>query len=304
MPTMKTQHPNAVSSERIAERMRRLCEYIAQNPERKLTLKALAARASMSPFHFQRSFKRIVGVTPKEYIEAERLRSLKTRLRGPVNVTQAIYDAGFGSASRVYERVDTRLGMTPRQYRRGGAGVEISYAGAGTALGRMLIGATDRGVCFLQFGDSEDKLRAALADEYPQAALMPMSASQRGDFDAWMRELARRIEGGAAGVELPLDVRGTAFQLKVWKALLEIPRGAVASYGEIARQVGEPRAVRAVANACASNRIAILIPCHRVIRGDGSLGGYRWGLARKRALIDRERAASAQSAAPSCLRTR
>jgi AraC family transcriptional regulator of adaptative response/methylated-DNA-[protein]-cysteine methyltransferase len=293
MRIMKTQSQNTDGSERIAERMRRLCDFIARNPEQKHTLKALAARAAMSPFHFQRSFKRIVGVTPKEYIEAERLRSLKARLRGTANVTQAIYDAGFGSASRVYERIDTRLGMTPKQYRRGGEGVEISYASADTALGRMMIGATDRGVCFVQFGDSDEALRKALAGEYPRAALMPMSADRRADFDEWMRELARRIEGGSAAVGLPLDIRGTAFQLKVWKALLEIPRGAVASYAEIARQVGEPRAVRAVANACASNRIAILIPCHRVIRGDGSLGGYRWGLARKRALIDRERAAGA-----------
>jgi AraC family transcriptional regulator, regulatory protein of adaptative response / methylated-DNA-[protein]-cysteine methyltransferase len=246
----------------------------------------------MSPFHFQRSFKRVVGVTPKEYIEAERLRSFKSGLRGAASVTQAIYDAGYGSASRVYERIDTRLGMTPKQYRTGGAGVEISYASAQTALGCVLIGATDRGVCFLQFGTSEEALRRILAGEYPNAGLEPMSQSQRGAFDDWMRELARRIEGHSTPRDLPLDIRGTAFQLKVWKALLRIPRGAVASYGEIARQVGEPRAVRAVANACAANRIAILVPCHRVIRGDGGLGGYRWGIARKRTLLDRERGVS------------
>ncbi len=286
---MKTRNTSSDTTGRLAQRMREVCDFITRDPARKHTLRALAARASMSPFHFQRSFKRIVGVTPKEFMDGERLRSLKSKLRGQANVTQAIYEAGFGSVSRVYERVDSRLGMTPKQYRAGGAGVEISHAGADSALGHMLIGATDRGICFLQFGESNAELVKALATEYPGATLKPMSAGQRGAFDAWMRELARRIEGDASGADLPLDVRGTSFQLKVWKALLRIPRGVVLSYSEVARSVGSPRAVRAVANACASNRIAILIPCHRVIRGDGTLGGYRWGLERKRALLDRER---------------
>jgi AraC family transcriptional regulator of adaptative response/methylated-DNA-[protein]-cysteine methyltransferase len=289
---MKAQQPKSDAAVRTRERIRRICEFIARHPTRKHTLKVLAAAAAMSPFHFQRSFKSVVGVTPKEYIEAERLRSLKLGLREAASVTQAIYAAGFGSASRVYERIDTRLGMTPRQYRTGGAGVGISYASARTALGCVLIGATDRGICFLQFGASEEALRRILAGEYPNAQLSPMPQSQLGAFDAWMREVTRRIEGDSAPPDLPLDISGTAFQLKVWKALLAIPRGAVASYGEIARQVGAPRAVRAVANACAANRIAVLVPCHRVIRGDGALGGYRWGVARKRTLLDRERAAS------------
>ncbi len=288
---MKTPEPRTGTADRIAERMRKVCEFIEREPTRKHTLKALAAHVAMSPFHFQRSFKRVVGVSPKEFMDGMRLRTLKSKLRADANVTAAIYDSGFGSASRVYERVDSRLGMTPKQYRAGGAGVEISYAAAATALGRMLIGATDRGICFLQFARTDEALRTSLAAEYPRATLKPMSAGQRDPFDAWMRELARRIEGESAGESLPLDVQGTAFQLKVWKTLLDIPRGAVASYAEIAREVGNPRAVRAVANACASNRIAVLIPCHRVIRGDGTLGGYRWGLERKRTLLDRERAA-------------
>ncbi|HZF17139.1 MAG TPA: methylated-DNA--[protein]-cysteine S-methyltransferase [Steroidobacteraceae bacterium] len=287
---MKNRQAIASTADRLAGRMRDVCDYIVRNRTRRHTLKALAARASMSPFHFQRSFKRIVGVTPREFIDGERLKDLKSKLRGQATVTQAIYDSGFGSASRVYERVDSRLGMTPREYRAGGAGVEISHAAADSALGRMLIGATDRGICFLQFGASDAVLLEALAAEYPRATLRAMPASQRDAFDTWMQELARRIEGDAAGANLPLDVRGTSFQLKVWKTLLGIPRGAVASYAEIARAVGNPRATRAVANACAANRIAILIPCHRVIRGDGTLGGYRWGVARKRALLDRERA--------------
>jgi AraC family transcriptional regulator of adaptative response/methylated-DNA-[protein]-cysteine methyltransferase len=289
MGAMKTICHKSRTRPRIAERIRRLCELIARDPTRRYTLQALAAEAAMSPFHLQRSFKRLVGVTPKEFIDSERLRTLKSRLRGAASVTEAIYDAGFGSASRVYERVDTRLGMTPKQYRAGGAGVDISYASGATTLGRVMIGATDRGICFLQFGNNDEELQRTLAREYPHARLTPMPPDQRGAFDDWMRVLAQRIEGEAPQVELPLDIRGSAFQMKVWKTLLTIPCGAVASYGELARRAGEPSAVRAVANACAANRIAILIPCHRVIRGDGGLGGYRWGLARKRTLLDRER---------------
>jgi AraC family transcriptional regulator of adaptative response/methylated-DNA-[protein]-cysteine methyltransferase len=297
MRDMSTGRPKSNASARTEAAIRRLCDLIAGDPARRRTLKALAAEAAMSPFHLQRSFKKLVGVTPKEFMESERLRALKSGLRGTGSVTQAIYDAGFGSASRVYERIDTRLGMTPKQYRAGGAGVGISYATGTTTLGLVMIGATDRGICFLQFGDSGKALLALLRAEYPGAQIAPMAPEQRAAFDAWMQLLAGRIEGDAGRGALPLDIRGSAFQLKVWKTLLDIPRGAVASYGEIARRMGRPRAVRAVANACAANRIAILIPCHRVIRGDGGLGGYRWGLARKRTLLDRERAAGRSVAA-------
>ena len=295
MRIMKTHQPKAETVARVAARIRRVCEIITRRPARKHTLKALAAEAAMSPFHFQRSFKHIVGVTPKDFIEGERMRALKSGLRGAPSVTDAIYQAGFGSASRVYERVDTRLGMTPGQYRSGGIGVQISYGSAATALGWVLIGATDRGICFVQFGRSAASLLAALDGEYPQATRAPMPDSQRQAFDGWMRLLAQRIEGGKSAPNMPLDIQGTAFQLKVWKALLRLPSGAVASYGEVARQIGQPRATRAVASACAANRIAVFIPCHRVIRGDGSLGGYRWGLARKRALLDGERRALART---------
>lgn len=288
---MKTQHPRADTAARAIGRIKKICALIAEQPAHKYTLQALASRAAMSPFHFQRSFKRVVGVTPKEFIEAERLRTLKSGLRGAANVTDAIYKAGFGSSSRVYERVDTRLGMTPGQYRTGGAGIQISYGSAETALGCVVIGATDRGICFVQFGSTAASLLRALEAEYPRATLAPMLASQRQAFDEWMRLLAQRIEGAMTVADLPLDIQGTQFQLKVWKALLRIPPGAVQSYGEVARQIGRPRAIRAVASACAANRIAVFIPCHRVIRGDGTLGGYRWGIARKRALLDRERGA-------------
>jgi AraC family transcriptional regulator of adaptative response/methylated-DNA-[protein]-cysteine methyltransferase len=273
-------------------RIAKACELIAAHVEEPLALKQLAAAVGMSPFHFQRTFKAIVGLTPKEFHEAERVRALKSGLKSGRSVTEAIYDAGFGSSSRVYERADTRLGMTPLQYREGGRGLAISHASAKTPLGLVMIGATDRGICFIQFGDSEKALENALAAEYPNATRAPMPDAQKAAFDAWMRALAAYLEGGAASLDLPLDVRGTAFQMRVWRYLQTIPYGEVQSYAEVARGIGQPSAVRAVAQACASNTIALAIPCHRVIRGNGELGGYRWGLARKRTLIDRERGAA------------
>lgn len=273
----------------IDARVARACELITHNAEQPLALKQLAAAVGLSPFHFQRSFKAIVGLTPKEFHDAERVRVLKAGLKSGRSVTDAIYDAGFGSSSRVYERADTRLGMTPLQYRQGGRGLVISHATSKTPLGLLMIGATDRGICFIQFGDSERKLEQQLVAEYPEASHAPMPEAQAATFDAWMRALAAYLEGSAVSLDLPLDVRGTAFQMRVWRYLQTIPHGDVQSYTEVARGIGQPRAVRAVAQACASNTIALAIPCHRVIRGNGELGGYRWGLARKRTLIDRER---------------
>ena len=270
-------------------RMQELCRYIESHAHEPLTLRALSRLAHLSPFHLQRSFKSVVGVTPKQYAEACRMRSLKQKLRGGGTVTEAVYDAGFGSGSRVYERVDTRLGMTPRQYRKGGAGVEISFAASPTPLGTMMIAATDRGLCSLQFGESEAELRACLAKEYPAAKLSPMPPERKGQFAEWMRALSRYLAGSTTRLDLPLDVRGTAFQMKVWSYLQRIPYGELQSYSEVAKAIGHPAAVRAVGSACARNEVALVIPCHRVIRGDGGLGGYRWGLHRKRALIDRER---------------
>lgn len=276
-------------------RMQELCRYIESHAHEPLTLRALSRLTHLSPFHLQRSFKSVVGVTPKQYAEACRMKSLKQKLRGARTVTEAVYDAGFGSGSRVYERVDTRLGMTPRQYRKGGAGVEISYASSPTPLGTMMIAATDRGLCSLQFGESEAGLRARLAKEYPAAKLSPMPPERKGQFADWIRALSQYLKGSASALDLPLDVRGTAFQMKVWSYLQRIPYGEVQSYSEVAAGIGRPQAVRAVGSACARNEVALVIPCHRVIRGDGGLGGYRWGLHRKRALIDRERAVRAGS---------
>jgi AraC family transcriptional regulator of adaptative response/methylated-DNA-[protein]-cysteine methyltransferase len=239
-----------------------------------------------------RRFKQVMGITPGEYAEALRMRRLKGALRESEDVTAAVYDAGFGSSSRVYERADTRLGMTPLQYRRGGQGVAITYATSPSALGLLAIGATDRGLCFVQFGQSEEDLSAALRREYPAAQIVPMEQPHPPEFARWIAALDEHLAGNRPRLDLPLDIRATAFQMRVWNYLQSIPYGEVQSYGEVAAGIGKPSAVRAVARACASNTVALAIPCHRVIRGTGELGGYRWGLARKRALIDRERAQS------------
>jgi len=279
----------------MLERVRRVCRHVEAHPHESLQLATLCRLFGGSPFHLQRSFKAIVGVTPKEYVEACRVGALKRGLREARSVTEAIYGAGYGSGSRVYERADTRLGMTPRQYRQGGAGVEISFASADTLLGLLLLGATDRGLCFVQFGPTEAALVERLREEFPRADVSAMAPGSRGELDRWMRMLNAHLAGKEQRLGIPLDARGTAFQLKVWDHLQKIPYGSVRSYAEVARAIGAPTAVRAVASACAANRVALLIPCHRVIRGDGALGGYRWGLERKRALIDREREASATS---------
>jgi AraC family transcriptional regulator of adaptative response/methylated-DNA-[protein]-cysteine methyltransferase len=244
----------------------------------------------MSKFHLQRSFKAVMGVTPKQFMDACRLGVLKAQLQTDGRVTDAIYEAGFGSGSRVYEKVDTHLGMTPAQYRARGAGVVISWAATDSALGRMMIGATDRGVCFVQFADSDKELLGMLAAEYPAAVIQAMGEERAGLFQGWMDELRRHLAGGSPDLHLPLDLRATAFQWKVWRFLQGIPYGEVRSYGEVAVGVGQPKAARAVAGACAVNRVALVIPCHRVIRGSGNLAGFKWGLERKRALLDVERA--------------
>lgn len=274
----------------IQTRIRELCAYIEANPDESLTLAALGERAHLSPGYLQRRFKAITGVSPRQYAEVCRLRVLRESLREGETVTDAIFDAGFGSVSRVYERAAGRLGMTPGQYRAGGAGLEISYATASTPVGLLMMAATDRGLCFVQFGEDEAAMRTRLEAEYPAASLSPMPAGTDAAFDAWMAALRSRLEGAPAESELPLDIRGTAFQTKVWEFLQRIPAGETRSYSAVAAGIGRPAAVRAVAGSCAANRLALVIPCHRVIRGDGGLGGYRWGVERKRALLQREAA--------------
>lgn len=270
----------------------KLCRLVEEQADSLPDGAALARAAQRDVFQLNRLFKRYLTITPGEYIESVRVRRVKHALRHSASVTDAVYDAGLGSSRGLYERAPTALGMTPREYRSGGAGLEISHACGSTPLGLACIGATDRGICFLQFGDDRDALLAQLAAEFPQATLAPMQADAQHAFDQWMVELNAHLEGQRPSLDLPLDIRGTAFQVRVWNYLRRIPYGEVVSYAEAAAAVEAPTATRAVASACAKNRIAVLIPCHRVIRGDGSLGGYRWGLPRKRTLIDTERRAA------------
>lgn len=274
----------------IRTRIEALCRHIQEHADERLSLHALAQRVGLSPHHLQRSFKAATGVTPKQYAEACRVARLKQGLREGESVTQAIYDAGFGSPSRVYERVATRLGMTPGQYREGGRGVALSYAISETPLGLLIMAASDRGLCFVQFGQSQDELRERLVREYPGAQIAPMDPAAQPQLAGWMQSLAAHLLGHRPRLDLPLDLRGTAFQMKVWAYLQSIPYGELRSYTEVAAAIGHPAAVRAVASACAANRVGVLVPCHRVLRGDGAMGGYRWGIERKRALIELERA--------------
>jgi AraC family transcriptional regulator, regulatory protein of adaptative response / methylated-DNA-[protein]-cysteine methyltransferase len=282
--------PLATGTARAGEtRIYALCDYIRKNSFESLTLEQFSRRVGLSSFHLQRTFKAAVGVTPRQYLEACRLEVLKEQFRSRSTLTAAIYDTGYGSNSRVYERVGTRLGMTPSEYRAGGKNVPISYVAVQSPVGLMMIGATDRGLCFVQFGDSQGRLLQMLRQEYPAAPVAEMKQPYPEQFGLWVQALIRHLSGGLERLHLPTDVRATAFQFRVWTYLQSIPYGEVQSYSEVARGIGKPKAPRAVAQACASNRVAIVVPCHRVIRGNGEMGGYRWGVARKRTLIDLER---------------
>lgn len=252
------------------------------------TLAALAAAVGLSPGHLQRRFRARFGLSPAEYLAQRKLGTLKAALRAGSDVTTALYDAGYGSPSRVYEEGAARLGMTPARYRAGGAGEHIHWAIVATALGRALVAATERGICMVELGDDDAALAATLRREFPHAALAQVDAGRDAFLAPRVQAVADALAGGEARV--PLDLVGTAFQKRVWDALMKIPTGEVRSYTAVAEGLGAPSAARAVASACARNRVAILVPCHRVVRGDGSLGGYRWGLDRKRLLIARERA--------------
>jgi AraC family transcriptional regulator of adaptative response/methylated-DNA-[protein]-cysteine methyltransferase len=233
-------------------------------------------------------------VSPKAYQHALRIASFKTALKGGDDVTGAIFSAGFGSTSRVYGAASHSIGMTPKAYRAGGAGEAIAYACRDTSLGLVMMAATAKGVCFVQFGRTENSLRMQLQAEFPKAELNTSPAAAGPELDAWLQALDAHISQGSPRPDLPLDLRGTAFQVKVWRFLLSVREGEVLSYGELAASIENPKAVRAVASACAANRIGVLVPCHRVLRGDGGIGGYRWGAARKRALLDAERSRGAK----------
>lgn len=267
--------------------VKRACELIDRAPDEPPSLGALARMLGVSSHHLLRVFKRSTGITPREYAESRRMQRLRRRLRAGASITGALYDSGLSSSSRLYERAPAQLGMTPAAYRRGGRGVRISFTIANSPLGRLLVAATQRGVCMVCLGDDDRALESALERELPE------SERARDDraLGARVREIVRHLEGRAPRLELPVDVRATAFQRRVWQALREIPYGETRSYAEVAAAIGAPRATRAVARACATNPVAIVVPCHRVVRSDGAIGGYRWGAERKRVLLDREAAA-------------
>jgi AraC family transcriptional regulator of adaptative response/methylated-DNA-[protein]-cysteine methyltransferase len=255
-----------------------------------LRLPQLAKAVGLSPSHLQRAFRRRFGVSPAEYVQSRKLRQLKAALREAPRVTDAIYDAGYGSGSRVYEKTGQLLGMTPADYKRAGTGVAIRYTTLRTAFGALLVAASERGICAVTLGDSESALIAGLGAEFAEATLQRVDDGRDEWLAATIARVAAELGSGAPQptTAVPVDVRATAFQWRVWQALQHIPRGQTRSYQQIAAAIGAPRAVRAVANACANNRLAVVVPCHRVVRADGSLGGYRWGIARKRALLECE----------------
>ncbi len=264
------------------------CRKIEQHTEGSITALQLAESIGITQFQINRLFKKYLGVTPKSYIDQIQLTVLKKNLRVTDNVSHAIYQSGIESSSVIYGRMNSHLGMTPKKYLQGGSGVKISYAIGLTNLGLVLIAATDKGLSFLQFGDNKHQLLAQLITEYPNAEITLMLDENAKQLQHWLELLNLYLTGCSTELNLPLDVRATAFQKKVWDFLRKIPYGEVMSYGEIAQAIGTPKAHRAVANACAGNNVALVIPCHRVIRGDGALGGYRWGNNRKRMLLDIE----------------
>jgi AraC family transcriptional regulator of adaptative response/methylated-DNA-[protein]-cysteine methyltransferase len=278
-PDLGCEAPHAA---KVADAARRIAA-----SEETPSLTSLAKRAGLSPHHFHRVFKAITGLTPKDYAAAHRGNKVRAELRKSASVTEAIYDAGYNSGSRFYEKSKSLLGMTPTRYRAGGVDEEIRFAIAETSLGALLVAASQKGVCAILMGDNPEKLLQDLQDRFTRARLVGGDAK----FEKLVAKVVGLVERPTRDLDLPLDIRGTAFQQRVWKALTAIPAGKTASYAEIAKKIGKPSAVRAVAQACAANSLAIAIPCHRVVKTDGGLSGYRWGVARKQELLAREEAA-------------
>jgi len=280
--------PKAIVGNPRQELVKAICRFIEQRLDEPITLERLGREFGQSPFHLQRTFKAVLGITPKEYANSCRMRDFRENLKAGHSVTRAMYDAGYSSTSRLYSRTSTELGMEPAKYRRGAIAAPVRYAFADSPLGRMLIAATDKGICSIQFADSDEELEQGLRREFPFAI-------RRRD-DTGLAELARRvvrrIAGTGSSAALPLDIQATAFQRRVWSYLQSIGFGETRSYAEIAKAIRRPSAVRAVARACATNPVAIAIPCHRVLRANGDLGGYRWGVKRKKTLLEMESASS------------
>lgn len=264
--------------------VRRAAEYIDRRADQSPSLSEVAAHVKVSAGHLQRTFRRLTGLSPAAYADHRRMERLRSGLERGTPVTDAIYDAGFGSASRVYEKSDALLGMTPGAYGRGGKGMRIEHAVVSCGLGLLLVAATEKGICQVSLGDDAERLRESLVQRFPKAELLGAS----GRLEERVAQVLELVEGRRPSVDLPLDLQGTAFQWLVWNALRRIPRGETRTYKELASDLGQPQSARAVARACASNHAALVIPCHRVIRTDGGLGGYRWGIERKRHLLNAE----------------
>ena len=281
-------HPNTVSQDPRVSLVKRVCELIDADPEGKLTLEELSGVVGLSSFHLQRAFKSEMGISPREYAAARKAERFREGVRAGVKVTAAMYDAGYGSSSRLYERAGSELGMTPATYGRGGANTKIGYTITTCSLGSLIVAATEKGVCSVRLGDDPAELESELFDEFNAATI----ERNDGELSKVVRDITLQIETHEGLIDLPLDIRSTAFQRLVWQALSDIPVGETRSYSEVAKAIGRPAAVRAVARACATNPVAVVIPCHRVIREDQSLGGYRWGLERKKKLLAAERGAA------------
>jgi AraC family transcriptional regulator of adaptative response/methylated-DNA-[protein]-cysteine methyltransferase len=267
------------------EAVRRASAYLASHADESVTLANLARVASLSPHHLQRRFKAIVGVSPREYQAALRAGRLRSSLRNGRDVTTAIYEAGYGSPSRVYEAPPTGRGMSPSSYKRGGGGMRIGYSVVPVPLGQVLVAATEHGVCSVKLGDQPAALERDLRREYPAAEIHRHDQPR----SSWVATIVEHLKGNEASLDLPIDVQATAFQWKVWRALQRIPAGETRAYAEVARAIGKPKAVRAVARACATNPVALVVPCHRVVQTGGGLGGYRWGIDRKERLLAGEK---------------
>jgi len=276
--------PKAVGGSGRLRMVRAVCRYIEQHLDEPLTLARLGSEFDQSPFHLQRTFKSVLGITPKSYADSCRMNQLKSNLRAGHSVTRAMYDAGYSSSSRLYERTASQLGMTPDKYRRGAVAAQIRYTCADSPLGRMLIAATDRGICAIQFADSDEELEQGLKHEFPFAIRRRDDEFMR----TWKENLLTKMRGERLSSALPLDIQATAFQRRVWAYLQKIPSGETRSYAAVAKAIGRPSASRAVARACATNPVAVAIPCHRVVRTSGDMGGYRWGVERKKALLEIE----------------
>ncbi len=264
--------------------VRELCRYIEANTTEPVTLQALSDRFHVSPSHLQRTFKDYVGISPQEYTEACRMNELRHALRNRARVSDAVYDAGFGSSSRVYEKAAPQLGMTPQKYQRNGAGEIIQYTVVPCAMGQLLVATTAKGICAVKLGDNGDALVNTLLGEFSDANVVRNDDAHKD----WVQAILNFIAGHEPHLDLPLDVRATAFQKQVWEALQRVPYGETRSYADIAREIGQPGAVRAVAQACGANPTALIVPCHRIVRSDGSLGGYHWGIQRKMQLLKQE----------------